>query len=71
VIRAGSGSHFKVALWKMTAVVALLFASYLSIDAFSGFTVLMFAGLLIAIYCLFDPAFGRGRTSEVSNQSVS
>jgi hypothetical protein len=55
----------------MTAVVALLFASYLSIDAFSGFTVLMFAGLLIAIYCLFDPAFGRGRTSEVSNQSVS
>ncbi|WP_435657116.1 RcgA family putative transporter [Brucella pituitosa] len=71
VIRAGSGSRFKVALWKMTAVVALLFASYLSIDAFSGFTVLMFAGLLIAIYGLFDPAFGRGRTSEVGNQSVS
>jgi len=71
VIRAGAGNHFKVSLWKMTAVVALLFASYLSIDAFSGFTVLMFAGLLIAIYGLFDPAFGRGRTSEVGNQSVS
>ncbi|CAN7641215.1 RcgA family putative transporter [Brucella pseudogrignonensis] len=71
VTRAGYGSHFKVALWKMTAVVALLFASYLSIDAFSGFTVLMFAGLLIAIYGLFDPAFGSGRASEVSNQSVS
>lgn len=71
VIRAGAGSHFKVSLWKMTAVVALLFASYLSIDAFSGFTVLMFAGLLIAIYGLFDPAFGPRRASEVSNQSVS
>ncbi|KAA9361487.1 RcgA family putative transporter [Ochrobactrum quorumnocens] len=71
VIRAGAGNHFKVSLWKMTAVVALLFASYLSIDAFSGFTVLMFAGLLIAIYGLFDPAFGPRRASEVSNQSVS
>ncbi|WP_247997932.1 RcgA family putative transporter [Brucella tritici] len=71
VIRAGAGSHFKVSLWKMTAVVGLLFASYLSIDAFSGFTVLMFAGLLIAIYGLFDPAFGPRRASEVSNQSVS
>ncbi|GAA5658188.1 hypothetical protein Brsp06_04572 [Brucella sp. NBRC 13694] len=71
VLRAGSGSQYRVVFWKMTAVVALLFASYLSIDAFSGFTVLMFAGLLIAIYSLFDPAFGRGRASEVSNQSVS
>lgn len=71
VIRVGAGNHFKVSLWKMTAVVALLFASYLSIDAFSGFTVLMFAGLLIAIYGLFDPAFGPRRASEVSNQSVS
>jgi len=71
VTRAGSGSQYKAAFWKMTAVVALLFASYLSIDAFSGFTVLMFAGLLIAIYGLFEPAFGSGRASEVSNQSVS
>lgn len=69
--RSGAGSHFKVLLWKMTAVVALLFASYLSIDAFSGFTVPMFVGLLIAIYGLFDPAFGSRRASEVSNQSVS
>ncbi|RRY15660.1 hypothetical protein EGJ57_24355, partial [Brucella anthropi] len=69
--RSGAGSHFNVLLWKMTAVVTLLFASYLSIDAFSGFTVLMFVGLLIAIYGLFDPAFGSRRASEVSNQSVS
>jgi hypothetical protein len=50
--------------------VALLFARYLSIDAFSGFSVPMFAGLFIGIYSLFDPAFGLRRTSEVSNQSV-
>ncbi|MFW7354677.1 MAG: RcgA family putative transporter [Brucella sp.] len=71
VLRAGSGGQYKAAFWKMTAVVALLFASYLSIDAFSGFTVLMFVGLLIAIYGLFDPALGSRRASEVSNQSVS
>lgn len=71
VLRAGSGGQYKAAFWKMAAVVALLFASYLSIDAFSGFTVLMFVGLLIAIYSLFDPALGSRRASEVSNQSVS
>ena len=71
VTRTGAGNHFKVTLWKMTAVVMLLFASYLSIDTFSGFTVLMFVGLLIAIYGLFDPALGSRRASEVSNQSVS
>jgi hypothetical protein len=70
VIRAGPGNQFKVPMWIMTAVVALLFASYLSIDAFSGFSVPMFAGLFIGIYSLFDPAFGLRRTSEVSNQSV-
>ncbi len=71
VTRTGAGNHFKVTLWKMSAVVMLLFASYLSIDTFSGFTVLMFVGLLIAIYGLFDPALGSRRASEVSNQSVS
>lgn len=71
VLRAGSGGQYKAAFWKMTAVVALLLASYLSIDAFSGFTVLMFVGLLIAIYGLFDPALGSRRAREVSNQGVS
>lgn len=71
IIRAGTGKRFKASLWKMTAVVVFLFASYLSIDAFSGFSVLMFAGLLMGIYSLFDPALDPRRTCEVSNQSVS
>lgn len=70
-IRIEAGRAFKVALWKMAAVVVLLFASYLSVDAFSGFSILMCAGLLIGIYSLFDPAFGVRRASEVRNQSVS
>jgi hypothetical protein len=71
-IRLGVGRQFQVPLWKMSAVVTLLFASYLLIDAFSGFSILMFVGVLIAIYGLFDPGFGRWRASEVgNNQSVS
>lgn len=71
LIRARAGSQYEVPLLKMTAVVVLLLVSYLSVDAFSGFSVLMFLGLLIAVYGLFDPAFGPCRMSEGRNQSVS
>ncbi|MCL7999734.1 hypothetical protein M8994_15930 [Brucella sp. 21LCYQ03] len=71
VVRAGAGNQLKVPLWRMTAVVALLFASYLSVDAFSGFSVLMFIALFISIYSLFDPELDPRRKSEVINQSVS
>lgn len=70
-IRSGAGGNFQFPLWKMTAVVMILFASYLSIDTFSGFSLLMFAGLVSGIYCLFDPDFGHRRASEVRKQSVS
>jgi len=71
-IRLGVGSQFQVPLWKMSAVVALLVASYLLIDAFSGFSILLGLGVLLAIYGLIDPGFGRGRASELGNdQSVS
>lgn len=71
-IRLGIGSQFQVPLWKMSAVVALLVASYLLIDAFSGFSILLGLGVLLAIYGLIDPGFGHGRASELgSDQSVS
>lgn len=71
-VRLGFGSQFQVPLWKMSAVVALLVASYLLIDAFSGFSILLGLGVLLAIYGLIDPGFGRGRASELgSDQSVS
>ena len=71
-IRLGVGSQFQVPFWKMAAVVALLIVSYLLIDAFSGFSILLGVGILLAIYGLVDPGFGRGRASELGNdQSVS
>ncbi|OCJ02505.1 hypothetical protein A6U85_30545 [Agrobacterium sp. 13-626] len=70
-IRLGGGSRFQVPLWKMSAVVALLFASYLLIDAFAGFSIFLGIGVLLGIYGLCDPGFGASRTSEVGNQSVS
>jgi hypothetical protein len=66
------GRRFHMPLWKMSAVVALLFVSYMLIDAFEGFSILVATAALLATYGLFDPEFGRWRASEVeSNQSVS
>lgn len=71
-IRLGAGSGFHVILWKMSVVVAFLAISYLLIDAFSGFSILLGVGVLLAIYGLIDPGFGRWRASELgNNQSVS
>ena len=71
-IRLNIGSRFRKALWKMSAVEALLFAAYLSIDAFEGFSLLLIAGVLVAAYALFDPEFAlpRSRKSE-NNHGVS
>lgn len=71
-IRLGIGSQFQVPLLKMSAVVALLLVSYLLVDTFSGFSILLGLGVLLAMYGLVDPGFGRGRASEIGNdQSVS
>ncbi|WP_075857186.1 RcgA family putative transporter [Rhizobium hainanense] len=70
-IRLGGGSRFHVPLWKMSAVVGLLFASYLLIDAFAGFSILLSIGVLLGIYGLCDPGFGHRQSSEIGNQRVS
>ncbi len=71
-IRLNVGSRFRVALWKMSVVEVLLFAAYLLIDAFDGFSLLLIAGVLVAAYGLFDPEFSlpRSRKSE-TNHGVS
>ncbi|AGS25145.1 RcgA family putative transporter [Rhizobium etli] len=71
-IRLNVGSQFREALWKMSAVESLLFAAYLLIDAFDGFSILLSAGVLVAAYGLFDPEFAlpRSRKSE-TNHGVS
>lgn len=71
-IRLGVGVRFRVPLWKMSAIVALLVAGYLMIDAFAGFSILLGVGVLLAIYGLFDPGFGLWRASELGkDHSVS
>ena len=71
-IRLVVDRRFCMPLWRMSAVVALLVAGYLLIDAFAGFSVFLGVGVLLAIYGLFDPGFGRWRASELgNNQSVS
>ncbi|GCA49447.1 hypothetical protein KGO5_01893 [Sinorhizobium sp. KGO-5] len=53
-------------------MVGLLFTSYLLIDVFEGFSILLSVCVLVATYGLFDPEFGRWRESEIgANQSVS
>ncbi|MER9560133.1 hypothetical protein [Mesorhizobium sp. M0323] len=71
-IRLGVERRFCMSLWRMSVIVALLVASYLLIDAFSGFSILLGVGVLFAIYGLFDPGLGRGQASKLgNNQSVS
>ncbi|MBY6120412.1 hypothetical protein KUV64_14860 [Mameliella alba] len=56
----------------MLAVLALLVAGYLLIDAFSGFSILLGIGLLPAMYGLVDPTFGSGKeVDQGGNLSVS
>lgn len=71
-IRLGTQRRFGVSLWRMSAVVALLVAGYLLIDAFAGFSILLGIGVLLAIYGLFNLGFERRRARELGNdQSVS
>ncbi|RWB10859.1 MAG: hypothetical protein EOQ39_30230 [Mesorhizobium sp.] len=71
-IRLGVERRFCMPLWRMSAILALLVAGYLLIDTFAGFSILLGIGVLLAIYSLVDPGFGRWRASELgNNQSVS
>lgn len=63
-VRLGSGSWFNASYKKMAAVVAFLVADYLLIGAFPGFSILLSIGVLLAIYGLFDPSYGRRQVIE-------
>lgn len=71
-LRLALGKRFRVILWKMAAVVGLLFVTYLSIDAFDGFSIFLGVSVPLAVYGLFDPELGQRRNAELEgNQSVS
>lgn len=69
-IRIGDDNRLRGPLWKMSAVIVLLFASYMLIDAFDGFSILLIVTGLIATYGLLDPEFGPGwRAGEIRSDS--
>jgi hypothetical protein len=57
-IRLGIERRFCMHLWRMSAIVALLVAGYLLIDAFAGFSILLGVGVLLAIFGMVDPGLG-------------
>lgn len=63
-LRLALGKRFRVIFWKMSAVVGLLFAGYLLIDAVDGFSIFLGVSVLLAVYGLFDPEFGRRRQAK-------
>lgn len=63
-LRLGSDHRSRITLWKMSLVVALLVTGYLFIGVFAGFSILLGAGALFALYGLLDPGFDLWRASE-------
>ncbi|RVN85966.1 RcgA family putative transporter [Sinorhizobium meliloti] len=64
------GTRFHVPLWKMAAVVALLFAAYLLVDAFVGFSIVLGIGVFVALFSLVDPGLGSRRSSEIGSKQI-
>jgi hypothetical protein len=67
-IRIGLGSQFNAPLGKMVAAVILSGIAYFLIGAFEGFSILLGASILLAIYGLFDPAFGTRQTNNLKGR---
>lgn len=67
-VRLGRGRHLDAPLRRMAAAVMLLAVSYLLIDAFPGFSILLGAAVVVAIYGLFDPGFGTRLPGELGGQ---
>ena len=63
-IRLGVERRLCMPLWRMSGVVALLVSCYLLINAFSGFSILLGVGVVLAIFGLLNPGFGRWGASE-------
>ncbi len=52
----------------MVAAVTLTSTAYLLIGAFAGFSILLGVSVLLAIYGLFDPAFGTKRPNQLKGR---
>jgi hypothetical protein len=68
LVRIGLRSQFIAPLGKMVAVVTLTGLAYFLIGAFEGFSILLGASILLAIYDLFDPAFGTRQPGKLKGR---
>ena len=68
-IRAIAG-RFHKPLWTMATVVTLLFAAYLLIDAFVGFSILLAIGVVVAVFSLIEPGLGSRRSNDVGSKQI-
>jgi len=66
----GIGSRFNKPLWKMAEVVTLLFAAYLLIDAFVGFSILLGISMFVAVFSLVDPRLGSRRPNDIGSRQI-
>jgi len=66
----GIGARFHIPLGKMAAVVTLVFATYLLVDAFVGFSIVLGIGVFVALFSLVDPGLGSRRSSEIGSKQI-
>lgn len=62
-LKPEEGGH-PLPLWQMTGTVLLLAASHLLIGVFQGFSILLGAVLVLALYSLLNPMFGRNAVAR-------
>ncbi|MBJ3764630.1 hypothetical protein ILP92_18000 [Maribius pontilimi] len=61
-LRTAIGSRPNSSFERMAAAVIVVSIGYLTIGAFSGFSIFLWITVLLAVYGLFDPAFGSRTT---------
>ena len=71
VMKLASARYLRAQSTKMAMAVGVLVTAYLSIGAFTGFSILLGFGLLVAVYGIFDPGFGTRRTSVVEDDRLA
>ena len=66
-IRFGKGSPLRLPLAHMGVVIGLLVFSYLMIDGFAGFSLLLSLSIIIACLGLIDPRLGRPKAPKTED----
>ncbi|SEP33839.1 hypothetical protein SAMN05216228_10926 [Rhizobium tibeticum] len=66
----GIGTQFHKPLWNMAAVVTQLFATYLLVDAFVGFSIVLGIGVCVAVFSLVDPSLGSRRSNGIESRQI-